>query len=259
MNSPNVAKLTTNFFRGFSVDIDGFSIAGIYSNALKSIQDYGPEEAKANRRDLQKLFSQHGLVIGDLNSSPRALQLEIQLYGLSLEHFDKPTYLFPAPDNHSSVRIPCFDNAVWNPSMIDSVGYETIVELPEFYDGNPRDLIKARGLLSDHVPIKATLRKGELTCRVISHNVADPLLWSQYYPLAGNGFAPDIESDVVRQSALLEAICDYHKHSEIVFLQEVPFSLSKRIRESFPTAQMIDMQSELTVEYPSQIVVITRK
>lgn len=251
-----ITELQTTFYSGFSLQIDKLRFAFVYMNALKSIDSYDVEEGKEIRHMLRQLFMEHALVTGDLNSTPFAIEKELGLYGVKRWLYTKPTYLFPGHELRVSADIPCFDNAVWDPVQLQNLSYKTLVKLPKTTSRNPRNLIKDMGLVSDHVPIEIIIPE---TLSAVAFNVADPILWSQYYPNAGQGFELTFEAEKVRQTKIFDLVQDYVREYDVVFLQEVPSELAKRLKNKYSHAMMLSMQTSVAVQNPSQLVLITRK
>ncbi len=244
--------IINDFFSGFSVDLESLRVALVYMNAFKAIDEYGVEEGKEVRRALKQLFEQHAVVVGDMNSSPFAIQKELNTLGLQREMHRFPTYLFPAYDLQGSADIPCFDNAIWDKSRISELTTRPLLELPLKVNKNPRDLMKELGLLSDHIPLEVTFSGHN----IVAFNVADPLLWSQYYPNSGQGFELTLEAEETRQQKLLTMVREYVSKYDVVFLQEVPTALAEDIKKAYPHAEIINMQSSVELESPSKLVLL---
>jgi hypothetical protein len=246
--------LNNPFFSGFSITIDDIKVALAYMNAFKAIDDYGVDESKETRRALKLLFTEHAVVIGDMNSSPFAIQKELNTYGLTRQMHRFPTYLFPAFELQGATDIPCFDNVIWDTSQVKNLITKPLVVLPIKVSHNPRDLIEELGLVSDHVPIEITFSGISMA----AFNVADPILWSQYYPSAGQGFTLTLEAEKIRQDKLLALVTMYKDKYDVVFLQEVPSKLANTIKHHFPKCEVINMQSSVELEEPSKLVLLKK-
>ena len=244
--------LNNPFFSGFSITINELKVALVYMNAFKAIDEYGVDESKDTRRALKQLFEEHAVVIGDMNSTPFAIQKELTTYGLVRQMQRFPTYLFPAHNLQGAADIPCFDNAIWDSSRVMNLVAKPLVTLPLKITHNPRDLIKKLGLVSDHVPIEVKL-EGKT---IVAFNVADPLLWSQYYPSAGQGFELTLEAEEIRQQKIFNILKGYADDYDVIFLQEVPAVLAETIKHAYPNAEVIDMQSSVELEHPSKLVLL---
>jgi hypothetical protein len=253
----SIKKISEDFYRGFSISVDGANIALVYSGAFKALETMEPDTATTARMSLQKLFASHGAVIGDLNTTPPAIKQLLGSVNIERTGFDFPTYLFPAPVLDSMAKIPCFDNCIWDTKAFTNVVATPLVELPSKLARNPREYMKKQGLPSDHVPIEVVLNVRADKVRILAYNVADPVLWAQHYPLAGEGFALDVASEQARIDKLFAQISEYVSQYDYVFLQEVPHALTVRLISSFE-CQTVDMQSEQIVENVSQLVLITK-
>jgi hypothetical protein len=253
-----VEELTTknSFFAGFSVEVEGIRIAFAYFNAFKSISGLDVDQAKATRKELKQLFDTHAVVTGDMNSTPRAIQVELNMYQSPRKLFDFPTYLFPADATGETLTVPCFDNFVWDAARVESVSAKPLIELPNEVNVNPRSLIAKNGCLSDHVPVSAIVTSKNRSLNIMIFNVADPTLWYQYYPNAGNGFQLDQASESERQDLLYGYICEQALVYDILFLQEVPSILATRLGAQFQSLRVIDMISAVEVEAVSKLVLL---
>lgn len=204
--------------------------------------------------DVQRVFERHEVVCGDFNASDYHLRkcgaFDSKGRGwTAAAHERVPTYL-PNIDINATNRgfastkpvfLPGLDNVyVALPARVSPLPAVARWVLPARVaaDVNPRSLIRKLGLLSDHVPVGASIQMvpsdaaaavsaasgaaAPQRWTLATFNVADPFFWARFYPGADGGFDPKREPQ--RQEKLLSTIADLLERFDALALQEFRWS-----------------------------------
>ncbi len=193
-----------------------------YFNAFKSIEFLNPNQKIEVKKWLKEVFESSSIVAGDFNSVPKRISEFLNEVKIPARILSTPSYLFPKEDIKEPLDIPSFDNFVVADDKINESRIEPLIKLPEKLNLNPREYMKQITSPSDHIPIIGHFIKGEEKLSIGIYNVADPVLWGDYYPSSKMGFDITKDGEAKRQKILTNYVTTLIQNCDLILLSEVP-------------------------------------
>jgi hypothetical protein len=259
---------------------------------LGNIKVFGGHLAPAHKQplgvsEIRSVVNNHDVILADFNAANAQL-VKTRVVDRASDSLTRPSYLPHIADDATRTRptqhpwhsqptfvVPCFDDvlSVRAQLVVRPFSLSGAPVLPVVTRGNPRDLMRALGMPSDHAPMAAVVManapapapayapetlRGAALC--ITYNVADPVFWGPAFPPARAGFDMAEASQAQRERALVAEVDGYLQEmlrallvssgvarctAGIIALQEVPHRLRRELVRTMEQRGLLTAVSQM--------------